>query len=162
MTLGGAGDAGLRTLALVASAVGVGVASGVVPFVNIELYVTYLGVTAPAALRPLLLVATTVGHMIGKAVLYIAGREADRLPVGWFQRRVERARAKLADHPELGGATIAASALTGLPPFYFVTVASGVVRYRFGAFLTIGFACRLVRFAVLLYAPTLLCHGTVR
>jgi len=152
-------DGGTRTLAYVASAVGVGFASGIVPFVNIEVYVTYLGVTAPHPLRPLLLVVATVAHMLGKSVLYLAGREADRLPIGSFQRRVERARAKIAGRPTLGAATIAVSAVTGFPPFYFVTVASGVVRYRFVHFFLIGLAGRLVRFAVLLAAPGWLGHG---
>jgi membrane protein YqaA with SNARE-associated domain len=148
-----------RALILLASAVGVGFASGVVPFVNIELFIAYLGVAAPHPLRPLLLVAATAAHMAGKSVLYLAGRETDRLPMGAFRRRVERARAKIAGRPSLGAVTIAVSAAAGFPPFYFVTVASGVVRYRFLHWLLIGFLGRLLRFAVLLVGPTMLCYG---
>lgn len=48
------------------------------------------------------------------------------------------------------------SALTGLPPFYVVSVAAGTLGFRPGPFLLAGFAGRLLRFGAVFALPGLL------
>lgn len=143
------------TLLTFASTVAVGVASGIVPLVNAELYVVFLGTVAPRPLLPALVVVATLSHMVGKSVMYLAGRSLDRLPNSAFTRRVAAARAKLEHRPALGGALVFTSALTGLPPFYAVAVGSGVVRFPFAGFFALGAAGRLLRFGALVFLPEL-------
>ena len=50
---------------------------------------------------------------------------------------------------------IGVSALTGLPPFYLVSIAAPALGVRFGTFLAMGLAGRLLRFAVLVALPQL-------
>ncbi len=128
-------------------------AGAIVPVVNAELYVLSLGAVAPPALLPPLVLAATLAHMAGKAVLYCAGRAADRLPPGRLARRVAAARARLEGRARLGGALVFASAAVGVPPFYAVAVVSGALRYDFRRFVVLGFAGRLLRFAALIALP---------
>jgi membrane protein YqaA with SNARE-associated domain len=132
-----------------------GIASGIVPFVNAEVYVVALGSMAPRPLLPLLLVIATLSHMLGKALLYWAGHAAERLPEGRFTRRLAAARAKFDERTTLGGALVFVSAAVGLPPFYVLTVACGVLGYSFRWFFVLGFAGRLLRFGALILMPEL-------
>jgi membrane protein YqaA with SNARE-associated domain len=143
------------TLLLVGSTAAVFVASGVFPLVNAELSVVTLGSVAPRPLLPVLLVVATLSHMVGKALVYLAGRGAERCPIPALRRRVAAARGQVDARTKLGTALIFVSAAAGVPPFYLVTVASGVLRYRFSHFFLVGFAGRLLRFAALLLLPNL-------
>ena len=48
-----------------------------------------------------------------------------------------------------------ASAVTGLPPFYAISVAAGVLRLRFVLFFALGLAGRTLRFAAVFVVPRL-------
>jgi membrane protein YqaA with SNARE-associated domain len=140
----------------VLSTIALFVTSGVVPFVNAELAVIALGAMAPPPLLPVLLVVATLAHMAGKSLTYLAGRGTERVPWPWLQRRVAAARERLGDRTRtLGAPLIFVSAVAGLPPVYLVTVASGVVGYRFAGFFLLGFVGRLLRFGALLLLPEL-------
>ena len=139
-------------LAVLSTAV-VGLASGIVPIVNAELYVLFLGAAAPRPLLPVLLVVVTLAHMGGKSVAYWAGRNFERLPGGRLRRWIAAGRSRFGERRTLGGALLFTSALTGLPPFYALAVGAGVVRYSYPAFLAVGTAGRLLRFGALLFAP---------
>jgi membrane protein YqaA with SNARE-associated domain len=135
----------------------VGFVSGLVPFLNTEAYLLALAAFAtPEALLPAV-VLTTLGQMIAKALLYLAGsgalsprligRHAGRL--GELKGRLERTRTGAA-------AVIFASAATGLPPFYVVSVAAGSVRFSLARFLLVGGSGRLLRFAAVVAVPRLM------
>jgi membrane protein YqaA with SNARE-associated domain len=142
-------------LLMFASTVAICFASAIIPLVNMELFVIFLGSVAPPPLLPALLIVGTLSHMLGKSVMYAAGRAFDKLPPGALKRRVAAAREKVQDRPNLGAAVILTSAFTGLPPFYAVTVLSGVVRYNFLWFFVAGFGGRLLRFGALILLPQL-------
>jgi membrane protein YqaA with SNARE-associated domain len=130
-------------------------ASGFLPFVTVELYVVALGSLAPRPLLPVLLVLAALCHMLGKAVVYFAGRGLERLPPGRFRARIAAAQARLDRRAKVGDALVFVSAAAGLPPFYVVTAACGVIGYDFRRFFLLGFVGRLLRFATLLYLPHL-------
>jgi membrane protein YqaA with SNARE-associated domain len=148
-------DDASATLLLVASTVAVFVASGVVPLVNAELSVIALGSVAPRPLLPMLLVVATLSHMAGKSLVYLAGRGAERCPIPALRRRAAAARGQVDPRTKFGTIVIFISAAAGVPPFYLVTVASGVLRYPLLHFFLVGFVGRLLRFGALLLLPDL-------
>jgi len=54
-----------------------------------------------------------------------------------------------------GTAVVFASALTGVPPFYAVSVAAGVVRFHFPRFLALALVGRVLRFTAVFLIPRL-------
>ena len=145
------------TFGLSGGCLAVGVVSGLVPVVNTEAYLLAVAVLAPRdALLPAV-VLTTLGQMAAKWLLYLAGRGAasPRLlgnragRLGDLKKRFERA-------PTGASALVFASAVTGLPPFYFVSVAAGSLRFSLARFLLVGGSGRLLRFAAVVALPGLL------
>lgn len=99
----------------------------------------------------------TIGQMVGKVLIYLAGAGAIRMPLreshwerlGIARERLERSR--IGTVPFLF-----VSAATGWPPFYFVSLLAGVLRLGLGTFVVPGFLGRLVRFGVIAAFPHLL------
>jgi membrane protein YqaA with SNARE-associated domain len=136
---------------------GVGIASALVPLINIE---AYLGVRASVAdvegIWTLGLVAA-LGQMIGKLAWYYLG--ASSLSWGWVRRRVERPKAqdrierwrtRARERPLLTGALVFVSALAGLPPFAVVAVVAGQLRLSVTLFFSLGLVGRWLRFTAVI------------
>jgi len=136
---------------------GVGIASALLPLVNIE---AYLGVRGSLADQPAIWVLALVaafGQMAGKVVWYYLGASA--LSWGWVRRKAEtpRARARLEkwrtrvhERPVFTGALTFGSALAGLPPFAILAVLAGQLRMSLLLFFALGLAGRWLRFAAVL------------
>ncbi len=126
--------------------------SGFLPFVNIEAYLVGAAALLPGAHPLVVVVAAALGQMAAKALLFLGGRGIVSLP----SRLRERA---LAASTRLGTrrppALVFTSALTGLPPFYVVSVAAGLLGFRTGPFLLAGFTGRLLRFGAVFALPGL-------
>ncbi len=128
-------------------------AGAVVPVFNSEVYLLAVGAIASPAQLPLLATLAATGQMAGKSLLYLGGRGALRWPVrspavdGWRERLRAGGRA--------GSLLLLASAVTGVPPFYALSVAAGAVSWSFPRFLATGTAGRLLRFGALLALPSL-------
>ena len=131
------------------------VVSSLVPFVNAELLLIGLTVASPAA-APLLAVVMAAGQMVGKSILFLGG---GRLTRASLETRLARWR---LDRPgRRGGAPlIGISAVTGLPPFYLVSIAAPALGVSFRTFFTVGLAGRLLRFGALVALPQLIAHST--
>ena len=128
-------------------------ASALIPVINIEVYVIFLGSVAPRPLLPALLITATLSHMAGKSLMYLAARGFERLPAGRLKDRVAAAKMKLEQRQSLGSAVVLVSAVTGIPPFYLTSVAAGALRFNFTSFFVMGFLGRLLRFAALIALP---------
>lgn len=133
--------------------VGVCVVSALIPLVNAEIYLLSVVALAPAGMALPLALAATIGQMIGKTVMYFAAQGALRLPGKWMQGRLAAAEGWLRERRSIGGLALISSATTGIPPFYAMTVACGILRFRFSYFLAVGFVGRLVRFSLLVLVP---------
>ena len=135
---------------------GLAVASAVFPWVNAELIVISLPsfASSRAALVVLLLVATA-GHMTGKCVLYWAGRKGDRVLPERAGRAVLKWRGRLEARPSRAAVLVLLSSVTGLPPFYVMTIVAGALRMNFPLYLAAGTAGRLLRFGALVSLPQL-------
>ena len=130
--------------------------SGVIPVMNSELFMLYLGSTADRSQFPFLVVLATAGHMGAKCLLYYAGCGVLRLPSGRGRDTIEALRKRLSAGRRAAGGVTFVSALTGLPSFYAVSVIAGTLGWPFSRFLLWGVAGRLLRFSALLFLPGLL------
>ncbi len=126
-----------------------------VPVINTEVIVLAAAAAAPPELAVLLVLVASTTQMAAKSILYLAGSGLLRLPPGWLGKRVEKALAGAHARQAASGAVLFASASTGFPPFYVVSVASGAVRLDFRRFLLLGFLGRTLRFGVLVAVPQL-------
>jgi membrane protein YqaA with SNARE-associated domain len=129
--------------------------AGLVPLVNAEVFL--VGLVRLAVDRssqlPAIVIAASVGQMIAKIGLYPAGRGMLELPRVRYESRykakLERVRQKLESWKTKPYLVYGVSSVTGLPPFYLTVLAAGAMKIRFNAFLMIGLAGRLLRFACL-------------
>jgi membrane protein YqaA with SNARE-associated domain len=129
----------------------VSIIAGLVPVVNAEVFLVglvRLAVDRPTQL-PMIVVMAAVGQMVAKLGLYYVGRGMMELPRGRYKAKIIAARARLEQWRSRPYLVYAASSLFGLPPFYLTVLAAGALRIRLPAFLAIGLAGRLIRFAVL-------------
>lgn len=125
---------------------------GVVPFLNVEAYLLSLSVLSPGTSALPTAVAASAGQMAAKALLYMAGRGLLRVQPS-RSPKVLGAAARLAGAKGRATTLILASAFTGIPPFYGVSLAAGLLRFPFMRFLAVGFLGRVLRFAGVFLFP---------
>ena len=130
--------------------------SGVVPLMNSELFVLYLGSTASHTQLPVLVLLATLGQMSAKALLYYGGCGVLKLPAGRGRERIEALRARMAGGRRAASGVTFISALTGLPSFYAISVIAGTLGWPFSRFLLWGIVGRLLRFSALVFLPGLM------
>jgi membrane protein YqaA with SNARE-associated domain len=128
---------------------------GVVPIFNVEIYLLSLSTLSPDRAALPVALSASLGQMAAKSLLYLAGRGVVRLPFGKAQSRVQAEATRLARAQAGPMSVVMASALTGLPPFYAVSVAAGMLKLRFVRFFLFGCAGRFLRFALVLGVPAL-------
>jgi len=130
------------------------VASGLIPFViNIELYLIAVAALAHASPVPMIGLVT-MGQMTAALILHFSGRGVHNLE--FFRRvRLDRAEAAFKKHPRHSLGVVGLSSLTGLPPFYAVSLLSGALRLPSLRFMVIGTIGRVVRFSAVYLAPGL-------
>jgi membrane protein YqaA with SNARE-associated domain len=140
---------GLTTFALA-------LAGGVLPFVSIEAYVLALSAASPQADLVPVALAATLGQMLGKSVVYLAGAGVLELRPRQTSPRLRAVIEYLAGTGKAAMAVIFASAAVSVPPLYPASFAAGALRVRFAWFLAAGCAGAFLRFAVLFSLPRLL------
>lgn len=128
--------------------------SGLIPLIHIETYLLAVAALTPAAGWPVVLL-TTLGQMLAKVILYLAGRHGLRAIAGRFRGKLARAEEALRRHKAGPDAVVLISAFSGFPPFYGVSVVAGVMRMSLARFLLIATPARLARFALVFFAPRL-------
>ena len=131
-------------------------ASAVVPLLNSEVYLILLSAAVPPGLLIPAVVVATLGHMVGKSVMFFSGRGLKRMSGERIQHRLAQVASRLERWRGTRGLFIFVSAAFGVPPFYLVAVAAGTLRLSFAEFLVAGFAGRLLRFAAVAGVPQLL------
>ena len=135
----------LSPLALLAILAGLCIIGGLLPFSPMEAIIVGLCVAVPAPLLLPVLAVATVAQMSSKVLLY-AGSRAGRRALGERHKKAfDRASSKLTGKRSLRIATTFGSAVVGLPPFYFLTVAYGALRLPIGEYVVAGTAGRVIR-----------------
>ncbi len=146
----------VQSVGLYLATIIVGVSSALIPFVNIEAYLLFLGYLIKDNRLVFFLLLATLFHMVGKVILYSVGRGTLKLNVFDLENRVERAK-KRYKFLKVGSLwTLWLSALVGLPPFYVVTILAGTLKIKLWQFVSIGFLGRLLRFSIILFLPKLI------
>jgi membrane protein YqaA with SNARE-associated domain len=149
----------MSLLAVWLTTFGVAVASAVIPVINIEIYLLGASALVPRAMVIPLIVAATLGQVIGKIALYYAGAGALKLPGKRLQAAMEKMNTQLQERPRLGGSLVFVSATLGLPPYYLVTLAAGAARMNLTMFLLVSLVGRLIRFTIVVAVPQLARDG---
>lgn len=133
-------------------------AGGIFPWINGEAVVVAAALVTPRGLTPLLVVVCAVAQMAAKLALYAVAR--------WMPERMpERARRLLArvepfrERRALLAASVVSGSMVALPPFYLVTLASGVLRVPIAHFALAGLAGTLVRYGAVALAAQALMTG---
>jgi membrane protein YqaA with SNARE-associated domain len=147
----------LDGVASIVTAIGVGIASALIPIVNAEVAVGTAGVTLSVGLAIAVSVAIAVGQTIGKIVLFEAARTGARVRAAkksekppkkpmpaWQQRLV-----KQLDGRWQTNGVVLLSAGVGLPPLAIVSIAAGACQSRRLDFAVCCLLGRTIRFVTL-------------
>ena len=130
-------------------------AGSVLPLSPTEPFLLALAAVSPPWLALPIACCATAGHMTGKALVFAGARRAGG-GLGARQRRSLRAaRAGMMRAPAMQSLTIFTSGLSGLPPFYGVTLASGILGISARRFFLFGSLGRAARFALVVMLPQL-------
>jgi membrane protein YqaA with SNARE-associated domain len=125
----------------------------VVPVLNAEIYLAAVAAFAsPAKLVPVVL-AATLGQVLGKIPFYLAGRGVLRLPVGRYEARVEEYRGRFERSRWAVDVALFSSASWGVPPFLVGPYLAGFFDVSFARFLAWSLVGRALRFAVIVLVP---------
>ena len=143
----------MTLLALWAGTFGYCILSGLLPFVNAELYLLAASAAAPKEMALPLIIAATLGQMVAKVAMYAAGRGLVHIPGERMKRWVTEAEAWAAKRPNMGAGLIFVSAASGFPPFYFVSIACGLLKTSLPQFVVMGTAGRFIRFGIVVLGP---------
>lgn len=144
----------METAWLAVVTLAVAAAGGLLPFINVEAWLLGVSALCPGTTLVPMVLAASLGQVAAKILLYRAGGEVR----GWGARRDGRlagAVHRLEGAATHGTAVVFASALTGVPPFYVVSVAAGVVRFHFPRFLALALVGRVLRFTAVFLIPRL-------
>ena len=145
----------MSLLAVWLTTFGVAVLSAVIPVINIEIYLLGASALAPREMVIPLIVAGTLGQVVGKIALYYAGTGALKLPGKRLKAALQKMNTQMQERPNMGSALVFVSATVGLPPYYLVTLAAGAARMNLAMFLVVSFVGRLIRFAIVVAIPQL-------
>lgn len=150
----------MSLLAAFATTFAVCIAGSIVPLINTEIYlVSAVALSPPAYVVPLV-IAASVGQMVGKVVMYYAGRGVLKLPSERVRTRMVAMQARIQARPRAGAAVLLTSATVGLPPLYVVAIACGAARMNLVSFIVLGTVGRLIHFAAVAAIPQLVKHFT--
>ena len=154
----------LGHLALIATAFGFGVGSGVLPVIlNAEVYVVGMGALVPHPFLVFVILSLAAGTVVGKAIVFQLVRHGSTKVKRSVERKPPRNRVTrlirrggdrmlaLLSHRYLGAATVLASSLTGVPPLVVVTVLAAASRQPLWLFLIMVGVGRTAQFLALAY-----------
>jgi membrane protein YqaA with SNARE-associated domain len=131
------------------------VAGSIIPLINTEIYLVSAVALSPRGYVVPLVIAASLGQMVGKVVMYYAGRGVLRLPSERVRTRMVAMQARMQARPRAAAAVLLTSSVVGFPPLYIVSIACGAVRMNLAAFFLIGLFGRLVHFAAVAALPDL-------
>ncbi|MBP1597756.1 MAG: hypothetical protein H6Q05_3133 [Acidobacteria bacterium] len=133
---------------------GLSIVSALVPWVNGEVIMLSLAAVASSPVEVAgLVLLTSAGQMVGKCVLYWAGRGVIPLRTTCIGGKAAAWRLKFDQSPSRPVALVFVSSALGIPPFYLITLLAGTFRMPFGRFIGVGMCGRLVRFGLLACIP---------
>ena len=109
--------------------------SGVVPVLNAELLVLAAAAATPLAGLPLVVAVATGGQMFAKTILFALARWLPRKLPKRARAALDRASERVRLHRRGPASLVFASAVSGIPPFYGVSLACGALGLRLRTFV---------------------------
>ena len=146
------------------SVLGASIGSALLPLINIEAILAVAISQAPSAAWGLV-VAATVGQMMGKLLWYWGGMNIDRAP--WVSRHFRKPRAQASlerwhqraeGRPWFTAGLLLVSAGIGVPPYAVTAVLAGILRVPLWIFLVTGLLGRGLRFWAVVTGTSSLLH----
>jgi membrane protein YqaA with SNARE-associated domain len=129
--------------------------SGFIPVVNAELFLLWISLTiAKTEYIPILLLATA-GQMTAKVLMFLSGKGVIHLSKRRYEKKIGSIQEKMKKWENKIDLFIFLSSFTGIPPFYVVSVLSGMMKVNIIRFLIAGTLGRLLRFGLVMYFPQL-------
>lgn len=143
----------MTLIAVLATTFAVCVAGAIIPVINTEIYLLSAAALSPPSYFAPLVIAATMGQMVGKVAMFYGGRGVVRIKHDRVRNGVEKLRGMLEHRPWTARAVLFSSATVGLPPLYVMSVACGTIGMGVVTFFTIGTAGRLIHFAAVALLP---------
>ncbi|KRE92933.1 hypothetical protein ASG76_15915 [Nocardioides sp. Soil774] len=146
------------------SVLGASIGSALLPLINIEAILAVAVSRAPEAMGALV-VAATVGQMLGKILWYWGGMNLDRAP--WVHRQLQKPKVEASlsrwheraeGRPWFTAGLLFVSAAIGVPPYAVTAVLAGMLRVPFWVFFLTGLVGRGLRFWAVVSGTTSLLH----
>lgn len=153
-------------LALLGAAFAFGIGSALLPiFLNAELYVVGNAALVSETIIVAVILALSVGTVLGKILVFELARKGRRTIRGetlrvtssrWVlaYRKASQWLLGLLDRPYVGGLTVLASSLLGVPPLAIVTIVAGASNQSRYLFSTMVFVGRTTQFLVIAFFVT--------
>ena len=147
-----------------ASIFGASIASALLPLINIEAILA-VTISQQDDHAIALVVAATIGQMVGKVLWYWGAVEVERAP--WVRRQLEKPKAKASlerwsaraeGRPWFTAGLLFFSAAVGFPPYPVSAVLAGTLRVPFWIFMLTGLAGRGLRFWAVVTGTSSLVH----
>ena len=143
----------IDSVGLYAASFIVGFVSGILFFVNIELYLVVVSpLVSRPALAPVALYAAA-GHMAAKVLFFYTGRGALNMPLGRWKDKIEQVKRKVDDWSDRLDLLVFLSSFLGVPPFYPICILAGGTRLGVVRFTVVGLVGRVIRFLIVIYFP---------
>ena len=168
-------------------ALGIAIASSVLPVLSVEVFVVAFAADHPHLPVLLFGAVAAIGQVAGKLLYFYAARGSLHLPAfmhrtaaasqhtenpapagglkRWWHVVVSRIRlgwlwlrVRCHRHPKVLIAATASSALLGVPPFLATTVLAGLAGLSLRTFVAASLPARFVRFSLLAASPSLVLH----
>lgn len=127
--------------------------SGFIPIVNAEIFLIIVSSLITKSLFLPVLLLATLGQMTAKTVLFFSGMGVIKLSLKRFENKINDTMVKIKNWGSKVDLLIFISAFTGFPPFYIITIASGMIRHKLYRFFICGFTGRLLRFGIVMLFP---------
>ena len=126
-----------------------------IPIFNTEAYLMAAALfLAPELRLPLVLIATLC-QMLGKGLVFLSGKGLIHLPLRRYDDKIERIRKKFEKWKNKPDLFLMVSSGTSIPPFYFVSIFYGMLKYNYFRYMLFGFIGFGLRFAFVSYLPKL-------
>lgn len=129
--------------------------SGFLPIVNAEIFLVFISSISTKKMLIPILILSCLGQMTAKTVLYFGGKGSLKISHKRYEDKINQAISKMKKWESKVDVLIFISAMTGFPPFYIITITSGIINHNFLRFFIAGCSGRLIRFGILLYFPQL-------
>ena len=134
----------------------IAVISGFVPVVNIEVYLVWVAAFTPRSQGLPIAILATLGQMTAKTLMYLGGAGILKITLRKPEEKMAAVQKKFESWKNRTSLFIFLSAFLGVPPFYFVSVASGALKIKLPRFLIAGLAGRFLRFGITVFFPHLI------